>query len=439
MLQNNKTYPEQNVNYSKQKNYSHAKHENNFTHTYSHSMNSANNETLNIQDTQNTQNTQNMQNMQNIQNIQNEDFIHLTPEEMRSRILNEKNIPITEDFVNGIFKRLGFNHKVKNIKNFQEAMIHSSYLEENIDDPKTMKILKEVPPIDPKARKNCMPLQTESYERLEYLGDGIIRHAIGKYLFTRYQKEKEGFLTTNRSKMENKDALSDLAKKLGIQNYAVISRQMEMGNSRSSYVTLTEDLFEAFVGALLCETDDNNAVEFIRLIIEKELDVPETIRTQNNYKDQLMQYFHKFDVVKHDLQYDDFDIETDNGKKRYKTIVIDKDTRKKLGTGSGGSKKKSQQRAAKDALIKLGKLGNDDVEDEYFDIADVGDINDEINKVRSCTNIVISTNTSTNTNISPDASTDTSTDTSTDISADTQVTNKNKTRKNRGKEVKKKR
>lgn len=369
MLQSNKTYSKSSTNNFRQKNYSHAKHENNFTRSMNptNPINQANNEACNVQ------------------NTQNEDFIQLTPDEMRSRILNEKNIPITEDFVNGIFKRLGFNHKVKKLKNFQEAMIHSSYLEENIGDPKTMKILKEVPPIDPKAIKTCMPLQTESYERLEYLGDGIIRHAIGKYLFMRYSKEKEGFLTTNRSKMENKDALSDLSKKLGIQNYAVISRQMELGNSRSSYVTLTEDLFEAFVGALLCETDDNNAVEFIRLIIEKELDVPETIRTQNNYKDQLMQYFHKFDVVKHDLQYDDFDIETENGKKRYKTIVIDKDTRKKLGMGSGGSKKKSQQRAAKDALIKLGKLGNDSVEDEYFDVADVGDINDEINKIRSYT------------------------------------------------------
>jgi ribonuclease-3 len=313
----------------------------------------------------------------------NDEDLQLSPEEIRDRILNEKNIPITEEFINSIFERLGFDHRVKNLEMFQLAMIHTSYLEENISNPKMIKLLKDIPPIDQKTRKKCMPLQEHSYERLEYLGDSIIRHAIGKYLFKRYPNEEEGFLTTNRSKMENKFALSDLARKLGIQNYAVIAKNIEMANGRTSYVTLTEDIFEAFVGALNLEIDENRTVDFLWLIIEKELDVPETIRTQNNYKDQLMQYFHKIDVVKHDLQYDDDEMETDDGKKRFRTIVSDKDTRRKLGIGSGRSKKTSQQRAAKDALIKLGLLGNDAEEEEYFDTTYVGNVTDEINKVRS--------------------------------------------------------
>lgn len=311
----------------------------------------------------------------------NDDDIVLTSDEIKNRILNEKNIPITEDFINGIFKRLNFDHKVQNLGNFQMAMIHESYVEERLTDPKTIKLLKEITPIDQRFKKKCMPIQKESYERLEYLGDSIIRHAFGKYLFMRYPNEKEGFLTTNRSKMENKFALSDLARKLGIQNYAVIARNIEYANGRNSYVTLTEDIFEAFVGALNLEIDENKTVEFLWSIIEKELDIPETVRTQNNYKDQLMQYFHKIDVVKHDLQYDDDEIETSDGKKRFKTIVIDKDTRQRLGIGSGRSKKTSQQRAAKDALIKLGIIGNDEEDDEFFEYN--GDLSKEIEKVRS--------------------------------------------------------
>lgn len=312
-----------------------------------------------------------------------EEETQLSPEEIRDRILNEKNIPITEEFVNSIFERLGFDHKVKNLNMFQRAMIHSSYLEENISNPKTIKLLKDIPPIDPRIKKTCMPLQHHSYERLEYLGDSIIRHAIGKYLYIRYPDEEEGFLTTNRSKMENKFALSDLARKLGMQNYVVIAKNIELANGRVSYITLTEDIFEAFIGALNLEIDENKTVDFLWLIIEKELDVPETIRTQNNYKDQLMQYFHKIDVVKHDLLYEDDEIETDDGKKRFRTIVSDKDTRKKLGVGSGRSKKTSQQRAAKDALIKLGLIGNENEEEEYFDTHDVKDISKELDKVRT--------------------------------------------------------
>ena len=306
--------------------------------------------------------------------------VKLSQEEIRDRILNEKNIQITEEFINSIFDRLGFNHKVKNLENFQTAMIHSSYLEENISNPKTVKLLKDIPPIDPILLKKCMPLQKKSYERLEFLGDSIIRHAIGKYLFIRYPEEEEGFLTTNRSKMENKFALSDLARKFGIQNYVVIARNIEIANGRSTYVTLTEDVFEAFIGALNLEIDENKTVEFLWSIIENDLDVPETIRTQNNYKDQLMQYFHKVDVVKHDLQYEDEEIETNDGKKRFKTVVFDKETGERLGIGAGRSKKTSQQRAAKDALIKRHLIGNDIEEEEYFDYN--GDIACEIEKVR---------------------------------------------------------
>lgn len=306
--------------------------------------------------------------------------MHLSPDEIRDRILNEKNIPITRKFINGIFERVGFDHKVVNIENFQTAMIHSSYLEENVSNPKTIKLLKDIPPIDPKLRKTCMPLQHKCYERLEFLGDSIIRHAIGKYLFIRYQNEDQGFLTMNRSKMENKSALSDLSKNFGMQNYIVVAKNIEMANGRSMYITLTEDVFEAFVGALNLEIDENRTVEFLWLIIEKELDVPETIRTQNNYKDQLMQYFHKIDVIKHDLDYKNKEYETSDGKKRFKTIVYDMETGERLGSGIGRSKKNAQQNAAKNALINRHLIGEDVEKDEYFECTD--NVASEIENVR---------------------------------------------------------
>ncbi len=306
----------------------------------------------------------------------------LSPEEIRLRILNEKNIPITEEYVNSIFEKLGFDHKVKNLENFQRAMIHSSYLEQNINTSSTIKSVKDISPMDPELSKKCMSLQPHSYERLEFLGDSIIRHSIGKYLFKRFQLADEGFLTTNRSKLENKYALSNLARKLGMQNYAVIAKNVELVNGRTSIVTLTEDIFEAFIGALNLEIDENKTMEFIWLIIEKELDIPETIRTQNNYKDQLMQYFHKFDIMKkHELQYNDSEMESGDGKKRFRTFVCDKDNGKKLGIGTGRSKKMSQQRAAKDALIKLGLIRKEVEVEEYLDCE--GNLEEEIKKVRA--------------------------------------------------------
>jgi ribonuclease-3 len=309
----------------------------------------------------------------------------LSSGEIRDRILNERNKPITEEYVNGIFQKFGLNYRVKHLENFQRAMIHSSYLESNITNPKTIKLLKDITPINKNQKKYCMPLQPYSYERLEFLGDSIIRHALGKYLYMRYQDKDEGFLTTNRSKMENKDALSILAKKLGIQDYAVISRTIEIANGRISYITLTEDIFEAFIGAVNSEMSDDDTVKFIWLIIENEGDVEEVVRTHNNYKDQLMQYFHKIDIVKHDLEYIDREISPDHTRRRFQTIVKDKQTRQELGIGSGKSKKTAQQRAAKDALIKLNLIGTDVEEVEYYDIDDTLNIEEELKKT---TNII---------------------------------------------------
>lgn len=307
----------------------------------------------------------------------------LMPMEIKNKILNEKNIPITTQFINSIFKRFNFKHKVKNLENYQIAMTHSSYLVENLTNVKTIKLLKEVSSIEPQYINSCMPLATKSYERLEFLGDSIIRHAIGKYLFLRYTNEDEGFLTTNRSKMENKNALANLSRNIGIHKYAVISRYIETANGRTTYISLLEDIFEAFIGAVLLELGDTKTIDFIWIIIENIGDVAETIRTQNNYKDQLMQIYHKKFNVKHDLQYNDDEYESDN-KKYFKTIVIDKTTNEKLGIGTGKSKKSSQQRAAKDALIKIGSIGNDEVSDEYYDIRNIN-IDEELKKVKLLT------------------------------------------------------
>ncbi len=293
-------------------------------------------------------------------------IVTLSTDEIRDRILNEHNKSITAKFINGIFKKLGFNHTVKNLDNFQQAMVHVSYLEDNITNQKTIKLLKDVIPIDKSFRDKCMPLQKKSYERLEFLGDSVIRHSIGKYLFTRYPDEDEGFLTRNRSKMENKEALSNLARRIGIQNYAVISRNIEQVNGRTTLPNITEDIFEAFIGALNLEVSDDMSVEFMWKLIEYELDMAETIRTQNNYKDMLMQYFHKVDNTRRDLVYEDQDIDV-NGKKRYHTIVYEKDSHKQLGSGIGRSKKHSQQNAAKDALLQLNVIANEISENEYYE------------------------------------------------------------------------
>lgn len=281
------------------------------------------------------------------------------------KILNEKNIPITEEYVNSIFKKVGFDHKVSDISNYQLAMIHESYLVDRLTDPKTISSLKDIKPNDPNAASKAMPLQKHPYERLEFLGDAAIHYHLTRYLYERFPNMREGFMTPTRSKIEKGDTLCTYTQMLGLQKYAVIGYSLENENARLTDVKLLEDLFEAFVGAIDYEAGIAKSGEFVIKFIEKYEDIAEIVRTHTNYKEQLMQHYHKIEKnCRHDLKYVDEEFEGSHGKKRYHSRVYDCMTGEFLGEGQANSKKPAQQRAAKNALLRVGLIGEDDSADD---------------------------------------------------------------------------
>ena len=293
-----------------------------------------------------------------------------------NHILNEKNIPITKEFIEGIFKKYSFSHKVKNLDQFQLAMIHISYLTRTTITDKTASLLKDVTPISKADRKNAMPLQEKCYGRLEYLGDAVMHCALAEYLFDRYKTEDEGFLTRLRIKFENNEMLSKLSKIIGLDKYAVIARNIEQSNGRKEYVGLTEDIFEAFIGALSLEVSYEKCKEFIISIVEKEIDMSELISLNDNYKERLMQYFHQMKWG--DPTYDEDMSQQKTIKRgcqeiRSFTTKVKKSTGEVIGKGVGNSKAKSQKLAAYHALINLGAMkenDDDDGSDYYGEMSD---------------------------------------------------------------------
>jgi ribonuclease-3 len=300
--------------------------------------------------------------------ITDPDYV-MTSEDITYRILNDKNILITEDAINAIFDRVGFNYKVKDLYTFQTAMIHESYMVDRLTDSKTAKLIRECDSIDPRRAEKALPLQTRSYERLEFLGDSVIHYALAQYLFIRNPNSHQGFLTSKRSQIEKKESLAKYGRKLGLQKYVMIGYSIEQVNGRLIYDSITEDVFEAFVGALNLEAGIDQTSKFVIKAYEELGDYAEDVRTNDNYKDQLMQHFHKIDPnYRHDLKYSDEDFEDKNGKRKYHTRVFDRMNGDFLGEGVGKSKKEAQQNSAKNALLRIELIGNEDNEDEFLDI-----------------------------------------------------------------------
>lgn len=301
-------------------------------------------------------------------------------------ILNVKNKYITKKAIENILKKYNINHKIKDLNNFQLAMTPTSYIIDSPENVRLLKIINEkgLVPITNAEKNKAIPLQKNSYQRLEFLGDSVIHLILAKYLFTRYFFENEGFMTRLRTKIENDVVLSKFAKLLELQEYILIPHHLEVIGGRENNYKILEDVFEAFIGALFLETDSSIEIcttLFIGLL-EKEIDFSSLICNETNYKDTLLQYYHK--MRWNDPEYGFAGVEEKDNKKIFKMYVKGNTIKSKnvewnvIGVGASNSKKKGEQEAAKQALIYLNALKKTEeniVASGDVEVYDVSDLN----------------------------------------------------------------
>ena len=124
--------------------------------------------------------------------LQQDGDIIQTDEEMIFNPYNEKNIEITQDEINSILKNYGVPDMVHNINLYKRAFIHKSKCKRpHLENVKNNVIIADKP-------DNCMKLKTKSNERLEFLGDGVLECITKYYLYRRFPKENEGFMTEKK-------------------------------------------------------------------------------------------------------------------------------------------------------------------------------------------------------------------------------------------------
>lgn len=184
----------------------------------------------------------------------------------------------------------------------------------------------------------------DSYERLEFLGDAVLDLIAAEILFNEYPTKDEGFLTKIRAKLVRGETLSGLSKKLGLEEL------MELGE-RSDKVSknILADAFESMIAAIYITKGYIHAYKFVDAVIKKHLVLEELVNVMDNYKSALLEYTqaNKLSLPRYELV-----SETGPGHNRtfeVKVVVGDKE----LGKGSGKSKKKAEQEAAKVAIESL--------------------------------------------------------------------------------------
>jgi ribonuclease-3 len=236
------------------------------------------------------------------------------------------------------------------LKVFQQAWIHQSYS----DGRKLFKTAKDWISPDGKHDANILPIQNCSYEAIEWHGDSAVQGAISNYLAWRYPVTNkmggsEGFLTKARSKLVRTSSLGAYANWLGFSKLLIMSKyQDEYLNGREDYHIL-EDSFEAFIGCLSQVTYAKYQslvyTDFLIRIMELLIDIPVFLSNDENYKDLLMQYYHKTHNGAFPT-YSEQGIEELNGLRLTKMAVHDP-WGAVLVTATGTTKKEAEQKAAK--------------------------------------------------------------------------------------------
>jgi ribonuclease III len=272
--------------------------------------------------------------------------------------INNKFIQLS-DIINILKKMDVVVDKINNINVIQQSFVHKSYIQRNII-PENFLIQAKKELGNP---VNLIELQPKSYERLEYLGDRIIKLCVTKYLFLRYPNDDEGFMTKLQTKIEDKRNLAAMSKHLGLDKFFIISRQIEIKYGRN-LEKIHEDVFEAFMGALYFSNGFEPCLLFIINLLETLIDYAGKLYCDNNYKDALLRYYHKqnFSYPKYKVIY----YEGPPHDRIYLTGVLKNDASdedsiedKFVGYGIGNSKKITEQRAAKMSLISFGLLNDD--------------------------------------------------------------------------------
>lgn len=307
-------------------------------------------------------------------------------------ILNEKNKYITKEFIHELLEKYGIKYKVNNLEFFNRAMTHDSYLERDFTSNKfknfartgdasklsptekvefigsckiiKMVVEKKIEPIPNNVQnKKVIPLKTTSYERLEYLGDSVIHLILAEYLYKRYSDKDEGFMTKLRTKIENGQTLSQLARTLGLHEYVLIARYIEQIGGRDGNDHIFEDTFESLLGALYEDSGCELSLckKLVVNIIEAHIDFAHMIYNETNYKDLLLQYHHRMKWP--DPEYGLIEIVERNTKKYFNMYVKGGMNGVINGVGSGSSKKKGEQIAAENALKKFNVI-TDESDDE---------------------------------------------------------------------------
>ncbi len=182
-------------------------------------------------------------------------------------------------------------------------------------------------------------------ERLEFLGDAVLEIVVSDYLYKERPNMQEGELSRLRAALVCEPTLASCAVEMGLGDYLMLSRGEDFSGGRTRKSILS-DAFEAVIGAIYLDGGMENAKDFITARLLNDIDHKQLFFDSKTKLQELVQGSHNGDIYYRLVKEEG----PDHAKSFTVSVFVNK---KKIGTGTGTSKKAAEQEAAYNGLMFL--------------------------------------------------------------------------------------
>lgn len=189
-------------------------------------------------------------------------------------------------------------------------------------------------------------VDTGDNERLEFLGDSVLGFITAEYLFANHRDFPEGELTKLRAYAVCEKSLFSYAEEIGLGHYLKLGKGEERTGGRTRPSVLS-DAFEAVIAAIYLDGGIDEAKKFVLRFVVPYVEAKPTFK---DYKTMLQEV-----VQKNQGETLEYVLVSETGPDHDKCFTVEVHLNSNvIGRGVGGSKKKAEQNAAKEALELMG-------------------------------------------------------------------------------------
>ncbi|MFC1482764.1 ribonuclease III [Candidatus Margulisiibacteriota bacterium] len=199
------------------------------------------------------------------------------------------------------------------------------------------------------AQKITIP--ESSNERLEFLGDAVLKLAISEYVYKLLPEEDEGMLSKIRASVISDAMLAKKAKEIDLGKYLEMSKSEQKTGGRKR-ASILGDAMEAIFGAVYLDANLDRSKKLIIQTLQEEIQKIVTKQNFNDFKSSLQEFLQSkshtlpaYRVTK--------EVGPDHDKIFYVQASVEVDGKAISAKGRGKNKKDAEQDAARKVLEKL--------------------------------------------------------------------------------------